>query len=167
MTLVSLYMYTIPPPKTSHSFYVANEIGGYSPCLKTYLISSTTTFTQLRERIEMETDRGLQRHTIAYIELRNNARLCHNWHDYPEERVTTHYRFGTRFGGTKKNTRGFLEVAVGGNVPPPPLVICEDVEDEPILEIVGTEREEIDLVVIPVTQIRPSDDVVTCEKNRL
>ncbi len=158
-TYVHLRMYSHPtfnPAKNQHehSYYAGHEPGGLSPRLGRLAIDPTvTSFVQLRELIEeTEGDGGrIRKRTLFFQEFLFFAERCSNPHGYGKE-DRKNYRIGVlRVGdvaeeGAAPSGYGAREMDIK--------LIREDVETEPIFEVVGDVL-GTDFVLIPRCQLHP------------
>ena len=136
----------------THSFHVNNEITGLSSASTTiFPISASTTFYDLREIIEYKKDHQtgctMLRRTILHSEIMYVAMNCSNPFEYD-----TNERMKYCFGMFPR--RRFNENEIGGDASSidsgaiAPIVINPDIEDQPIVEIVGCDKPKLDLLVI-------------------
>ena len=127
-----------------HSYYVDHEAGGLSERLGSIAIEPTITFTQLREVIEEIEQNGVRKRSQFFIEFLNFLQRCPNPLGYEGDSLKT-YRIGTL---KMTDDKGFIPCVQDISI------IQEDVETEPVCEIVG-EFIGTDLVLIPTSQIHP------------
>ena len=180
---VSIKIYTIPleyqkeecdtnndihDKTNSHSFYVHNEMTGCSTASTTiFSISTNTTFYELREMIEYKKDHHTQtgctmlRRTTLHSEIMYVAMNCSNPFQYGNnERMK--YCFGMLPRSRRLNENEFINDANAIiNDTMMPITINTDIEDQPIVEILGCDKPKLELLVIPMSQIRPEDGIVT------
>jgi hypothetical protein len=178
MPRIWLRTFTIPPPpQKSHSFLVSSTPGGLSPRLSSYVIDPDEKFSTFRARVEIQMDRGMQRRTTLYQEI---LYLCLNLendiggtggnpHEYTEAQMRGGYRFATmeNVGGreeessTKDPETGEI---IGMKMPPtearPILIKLEDEDQRTIMEIIPNLL-DVDVIIVPLTQVRKEDDIVT------
>ncbi|GMI27175.1 hypothetical protein TeGR_g2617 [Tetraparma gracilis] len=133
--------------------------GGLSERIASFLIhDEITTFKDLRQMIEVVNDNGMNRRTAVFQDLLFLMEHSSNPHKYPRKELL-HYRFGI-IEGVGGQELGDTNVVRDYDRSLAPILIKEEVEDEPIREIVANLL-ELDLLLVPVSQIRPSDDCVT------
>lgn len=148
-------IYILPADnRVTNSFYVGHEMGGLSKRIVSYQIredddTPATTFQSLRNLIEWKEDRGMFRRTQVYCELLDVMLRSSNTYGYSKVDQRK-YRFGTipNIGGA---TGCLCDTAMAETSFP--AILSKDIEDEPIEQIIGT---ELDLIIVPLTQICPS-----------
>eukprot|EP00569_Conticribra_weissflogii_P001754 CAMPEP_0171351968 /NCGR_PEP_ID=MMETSP0878-20121228/40300_1 /TAXON_ID=67004 /ORGANISM="Thalassiosira weissflogii, Strain CCMP1336" /LENGTH=175 /DNA_ID=CAMNT_0011857413 /DNA_START=209 /DNA_END=736 /DNA_ORIENTATION=+ len=159
-TCIHLRMYSHPtynPAKNQHehSYYVGHEPGGLSPRLGLLAIDPTiTTFLQLREHIEeTEGDGGrIRKRTLFFQEFLFFMERCSNPYGYGKEDLKN-YRIGVLRVGDVAETKNGGDGEAVPNAKDIKL-IREDVETEPIFEVVGDVL-GTDFVLIPSCQLHP------------
>jgi len=126
MTRVFFRLYTVPAdPKEANAFCVGNEMGGLSERLVSFSIQESTTWKDLRQKLEFEEHKGICRRTAFNLELRHTMSTSSNPRGYKEEDLFKHNFATTKIGGFE-----------GNNDDVSPALIPEEVETEPIIEIV-------------------------------
>ncbi|KAL7539830.1 hypothetical protein ACHAXR_009647 [Thalassiosira sp. AJA248-18] len=142
---VHIRIFSHPQNNNEHSFYVGHEAGGLSERVETLAVNPSSSFLQIRELIEEQSDGNIIRRRPFYTDFLHFIQRCPNPLGYEGEAVTT-YRIGIL---KMKDDKGFV----------PSLrdikVIKEDVEAGPACEIVD-ELLGTDIVLIPTTQIHPT-----------
>mmetsp|Transcript_41741 Transcript_41741/g.50014 ORF Transcript_41741/g.50014 Transcript_41741/m.50014 type:complete len:164 (+) Transcript_41741:135-626(+) len=141
--------------ETSHSFYVGNDQGGLSERIASFLIHEYTTFTDIRQMIEVTCDKGMYRRSALFSEIRHVMSTSPNPHEYPQS-MANKYVFGSMKGLADSNENSLMSE---NHVP---LVISEDVEDEPIIDILG-HNSEYDLIIIP---FKHTNDGKICSRSK-
>ena len=163
MGRVFLRVFTHQTSVTStHSFLVGSQLGGLSERVGSFLIhDEVTTFSDLRLLIEVFNDNGMNRRTALFQDVLHTMMTAFNPHQYPIGQLAT-YRFGVMAGiggrevGDVNITRDYDKMQV-------PSLISEDVESEPICTIVHN-LNDIDLIIVPISQIRPQDQAVSLQQ---
>ena len=175
MGRIFLRVYTFPNVnKKSHSFYVGHTNSGLSTRLFDGVLihNATTTFTDLRRMIEYKFEDGMYRRTMIYQELMHimdsSSSSCTNPHGYKDS-DKREYVFGTIPGVGEENNQAnsttngtTIDISFTIKYDVVPTIIQQDVEDEPIVEIIGDPL-KYDIIIVPITQVRPYDNIVTPE----
>jgi len=151
-------------------------MGGLSSKLATFQIYNDTTLKDIRRMIEYHMDKGMARRSVLYSQLLYLMSTVGNPHSRPETDKLK-YVFGTirrnketpksstespKSEGNKHEFDMEEECRYRHDVNTIPLIIQEDVEEEPLSEIFGDSL--IDLIVIPLLLVRPKDSIVTSNK---
>lgn len=160
MGRVWIRLYTVPTLVTNtHAFIVGSESGGLSERLASFLINDEiTTFRDIRQMIETSNEGGMNRRTMLFQELHHVMMTSSNPHAYKKTQLHE-YRFGVLSGvggieeGDRNVTRDYDKTAV-------PSLFSLELEEEPIAQIMGNLL-EYDLLVVPISQVRPKDELVS------
>lgn len=174
---IRTYTYRKDPVKDGvHSFYVGRyEMGGLSSKLATFQIYSDTTLKDIRQMIEYHMDKGMVRRSVLYSQLLHLMSMAGNPHSRPESDKLK-YVFGTIrrdqtateslkssiSGFSKQELNAEEECCYRNDVRNVPLIIQEEIEEEPLSEIFGDSL--IELIVVPLKLVRPGDSIVTAGK---
>ncbi|GMI05255.1 hypothetical protein TrRE_jg7605 [Triparma retinervis] len=110
--------------------------------------------------IEVVNDNGMNRRTGMYQDLLYLMENSANPHGY-DRKGLRHYRFGVIEGVGGQET-GDTNIARDYDKSLVPRLIESDVESEPIKEIIDNLL-ELDILLVPVSQIRPQDGSVTMQ----
>eukprot|EP00520_Triparma_pacifica_P016695 CAMPEP_0118648254 /NCGR_PEP_ID=MMETSP0785-20121206/9056_1 /TAXON_ID=91992 /ORGANISM="Bolidomonas pacifica, Strain CCMP 1866" /LENGTH=163 /DNA_ID=CAMNT_0006540431 /DNA_START=285 /DNA_END=772 /DNA_ORIENTATION=- len=110
--------------------------------------------------IEVVNDNGMNRRTGMYQDLLYLMENSANPHGY-DRKALRQYRFGVIEGIGGQET-GDTNIARDYDKSSVPRLIESDVETEPIKEIVENLL-ELDILLVPISQIRPQDGVVTMQ----
>jgi len=110
--------------------------------------------------IEVVSDNGMNRRNPVFCDLLYMMEFSENPHGYGRNEAMK-YRFGF-IEGVGGQELGDTNIVRDCDRTLVPILIAEDLEEEPICEIVPNLL-EIDLLLVPVTQIRPSDQRVTSD----
>ncbi len=170
MGRIFLRVYTFPNvDKKSHSFYVGHTKRGLSTRLFDGVLihNTSTTFTDLRRMIEYKFEDGMYRRTMIYQEIMHIMdSSCTNPHGYKDS-DKREYVFGTIPGVGEENNQAIsttngAAIDISFSTYGVPTIIQQDVEDEPIVEIIGDPL-KYDIIIVPITQVRPYDNIVTAE----
>ncbi len=149
------------PADSSHAFVVGATVGGLSERLASFLIhDEITTFRDLRQMIEVFNDNGMNRRTPIFQDLIYTMETSANPHDYSRN-DRLHYRFGF-IEGVGGQELGETNIVRDYDKTLTPHLISEDLEGEPIREIINDLLEH-DILLVPVSQIRPKDGQVTMQ----
>jgi hypothetical protein len=111
--------------------------------------------------IEVVNDNGMNRRTAVYQDLLYDMEFSANPHNYTRAQALQ-YRFGY-IEGVGGQEIGDINIVRDYDKTLTPILINEDLEEEPIAEIM-TNLLETDVLLVPVTQIRPEDERVTLDK---
>ena len=104
----------------------------------------------------------MNRRSSAYQDLLYTMEFSANPHGYGRKEAMR-YRFGY-ISGVGGQEGGDVNIVRDVDRLAAPVLIGEEVEEEPVCEVVANLL-ETDLVLVPVTQIRPQDGRVTLDKH--
>lgn len=192
MGRVWLRTFTHPTPTSrSHAYLIGSTVGGLSERVGSFMIhDELTTFRDLRQMIEVVNDNGMNRRTAMYQDLLYLMESSANPHSY-ERKALLKYRFGTIEGiGERFCTAssffclppssrerlsyitcfaplggqelGDTNVARDYDKSLTPQLIDSELEEKPVKEVIDNLL-ELDILLVPVSQIRPQDSAVTMQ----
>eukprot|EP00956_Cyclotella_meneghiniana_P002576 scaffold3030_cov72-Cyclotella_meneghiniana.AAC.2 len=134
--------------KKEHSYYIAHDSGGLSERLSTITVDSTTSFFELRERIEEREVGGVMKRTTFFSEFVHFMQGCPNPLGYQDKESLTSYSIGLLKVIDNKH---FATTSVEDIT-----LLHESEESDPICNVVSDcDLLSSDLVLIPKTQIHP------------
>jgi hypothetical protein len=151
--LIKLRLFSHPyrgENNNEHSFYVGHDAGGLSQPLDTLVIDpSCTTFLQLRASIEESCDGNVAIRRTFFTEFINLMHRCHNFHDYDGEALKT-YRLGVL--GVESNKADDIITVIDT------IKLIKSRDETKLIKDICSDGHDIDIVLIPTTQIHPTSD---------
>lgn len=146
-TFTNLRIFSHQQNGKEHSYYVGHEAGGLSGPLETLAVNPASTFRQLRDLIEEQSNENVVQRRPFFTEFISFISRCPNPLDYEGDALTT-YRLGIL---KMNNDKGFVPGVKDIKV------IKKSDESKHICEVVD-ELFGTDIVLIPRTQILPFTD---------
>mmetsp|Transcript_7944 Transcript_7944/g.16591 ORF Transcript_7944/g.16591 Transcript_7944/m.16591 type:complete len:215 (-) Transcript_7944:34-678(-) len=159
MSRVWLRFFTHPSSTTeTHTFILGSTPNGLSERVATHLLPPSCTFTDLRMLVECVNDRGMNRRTTVYQDLLHLMTSSPNPHGYGARELRG-YRFGYIEGVGGQET---AEVSVARDYDKSlvPSLIPLDAEGERVRDVIPNLL-EVDVILVPVSQIRQKDGACT------